>query len=170
MASACTQRQKSVQIHDMQDHRCLNKRHIYQIRIDLSAIMVWHCLCHLGRNNNNKKTHHIFARVPVALFIYLSCHFMCSDDWCLPSFFPLSSLLFNPPTVLLSVHLLDMPALFSCSLQPNFLTHFLFPPWPCDQSLQDGIAVGSGERERGMKGSMVKEYRKRGVSWGMQSE
>ncbi|CAM4550955.1 unnamed protein product [Leuciscus chuanchicus] len=38
------------------------------------------------------------------------------------------------------------------SLQHNFLTHFPFPPWPCDQSLQDGIALGSRERERGMRG------------------
>lgn len=49
-------------------------------------------------------------------------------------------------------HLLDIPALFSCSLQHNFLTHFLSPPWPPDQSLQDGIALGSGEGEREMVG------------------
>lgn len=49
-------------------------------------------------------------------------------------------------------HLLDIPALFSCSLQHNFLTHFLSPPWPPDQSLQDGIALGSGEGEREMGG------------------
>lgn len=161
MGSACRQRQKSVQIHDMQDHHCLNKRHIYQIRIDLSAVVAWYCFCHLGKTNKqtNKKLH-IFAWAPVAL-LFLSFSVLWRSVSLVPpsppSFFPLSYLPFIPPSVLLSVHLLDMPALFSCSLQPNFLTHFLFPPWPRDQSLQDGIAVGSGERERGMKGSMVKE-------------
>lgn len=48
--------------------------------------------------------------------------------------------------------LLDIPALFSCSLQHNFLTHFLSSPWPPDQSLQDGIALGRGEGEHEMGG------------------
>lgn len=49
-------------------------------------------------------------------------------------------------------HLLDIPTLFSCSLQHNFLTHFLSSPWPPDQSLQDGIALGAGEGEHEMGG------------------
>lgn len=53
------------------------------------------------------------------------------------------------PLLLSQPHLLDIPALFSCSLQHNFLTHFLSPPWPPDQSLQDGIALGREEGERG---------------------
>ncbi|KAK2881400.1 hypothetical protein Q8A67_018668 [Cirrhinus molitorella] len=63
-----------------------------------------------------------------------------------------SSQLPSQRSLFLPAHLLDIPALFPCSLQHNFLTHFPFPPWPCDQSLQDGIALGSGERERGMRG------------------
>lgn len=51
----------------------------------------------------------------------------------------------------LPAHLLDIPALFPCSLQHNFLTHFPFPPWPYDQSLQDSIALGEGERDEGIE-------------------
>lgn len=145
----------------MQDHHCLNKSHIYQICIDLSAMLLgtpW--------KDKKKKRHHIFRWAPVVL-LFLSFYVPWRLVTPVLPFFPLSSLPFIPPSILLSVHLLDMPALFFCSLQPNFLTHFLFPPWPCDQSLQDGIAVGTEERERGMKRSMVKEYRKRGVGKGM---
>lgn len=69
------------------------------------------------------------------------------------TFFLLYHFLTRLPHLSLSQpHLLDIPALFSCSLQHNFLTHFLSPPWPPDQSLQDGIALGSGEGEREMGG------------------
>lgn len=40
LGSACRQRQKTVQIHNLQDHHCLNNRHIYQTRIDLSAMLL----------------------------------------------------------------------------------------------------------------------------------
>lgn len=66
-------------------------------------------------------------------------------------------------------HLLDIPALFCCSLQHNFLTHFLSPPWPPDQSLQDGIALGRREGAQemgGMKGSEQSAERKRQIEKG----
>lgn len=85
----------------------------------------------------------------------------------LPVFQPPSLYHFRLPRVLLPTssqhHLLDIPALFSCSLQHNFLTHFLSPPWPPDQSLQDGIALGREEGKRETRGwrdpSMGEEWK-----------
>uniref|UniRef100_A0AAV2J546 Uncharacterized protein n=1 Tax=Knipowitschia caucasica TaxID=637954 RepID=A0AAV2J546_KNICA len=81
-----------------------------------------------------------------------------------------SSFIYPFPPSTAALHLFGS-ALPSPSLQHNFLTHFLSPPWPPDQSLQDGIALGSGEGARtsngGMKGSQLKEgERKRQIERG----
>lgn len=123
-------------------------------------------------------------------FAFISPYFLSSDSLPLFPFLPLPltiapfhpsllSTLRTPPSIatpltlslqitpslpltLSQPHLLDIPALFSCSLQHNFLTHFLSPPWPPDQSLQDGIALGRGEGAHEMRGWRDPSWEKRG--------
>lgn len=153
MASACRQRQKTVQIHDMQDHLCLNKRHIYQIRIDLSAIMAWHCLCHLGRNNNNKKrTIFLHEFLLLYLFIYLVILCALTIGVFLRSFLSPPSFSTLPPSFSLFTYSICQPCSHAVS-SPTFWPTSYFLPGPvikaCRTALPWAVESGSeGWRDR----------------------
>lgn len=132
-------------------HHCLNKRHIYQIHIDLLAILAWYCSCQLDR----KKAHHIFADISSCCFII----FVILCDWCFLSLLLLfrsflcpPSLSSLPPSFSLFTYSICQPCSPAVS-SPTFWATSYFLPGPvikaCRTALPWAVESGSeGWRDR----------------------